>query len=139
MANIEEMVNSMGMTFFCNAMVEGLYYFREEGSLSKKLEINCKRAIAKFESLKWPFVEKTYPDIIADLFNSNKGIHIFEEVCKHYETPAEQMINETITDLKYIISENSRDKKLKIAHKLQLFFDVFGDYSFCATKDCIRD
>ncbi len=84
MANIEGMIDSMGISFFCNVMVESLYYFRKDGLITETLEMNCKRAITEFESLKWPR-EKTYPDMEDDLFNSNQNIHTFEEVCSYYE------------------------------------------------------
>jgi hypothetical protein len=139
MADIEGMVDSIGLGFFCNLMVECLYYFGKNGEVSEKLEINCKRAISELESLKWPLIEKTYPDVKIDLFRSNRNIDTFEQVCEHYKTPAGQMIGGLITNLKYILSENSLGEKLRVAEKLQSFFDDFGDFNHYAVRDCVRD
>lgn len=138
MADIEGMLDSMGISFFCNAMVEGLYYFRKDGSMFEKLKQNCKIGIAELESLKWPLVEKTFPEIKTGLFRTNKNIHTFERVCEYEERPTGEVIDGLIGDLKYILSNKPRGEKLETARKLQSFFDNFGDYSFYATRDCMR-
>ena len=60
MIDMGEMVNSIGLGFFCNLMVESLYYFGRDGEVSEKLETNCKRAIAELGSLRWPLTDKAY-------------------------------------------------------------------------------
>jgi len=138
MANIEGMVNSMALTFFCNAMVKSLYYFGEDGIVSEKFKTNCEKAIAELGSLKWPLIDRAYSHIKTDLFNSNINVNTFEQVCEHYKTSSGQMIDKTIKGLKYFVSENSLGEKLRVAVRLQNFFDVFGDFSYYAVRDCVR-
>ena len=130
-------IDSMGLTFFCNRMVEELYYLGKNQSVSAQLEENCKKGIAEFNSLKWPR-EKPYPDIKTNLFNTNYNLEIFEKICKHYKKSAEQMIDELIGDLENIISDNPINEKYQTAQKLQDFFDYFGDCGYYATRDCLR-
>lgn len=134
-----EMVDSMGLTLFCNSMVEELYYMRKNSSVSKKLEKNCQKAITEFESLKWPLDEKTYSNVQPDLFNTNLNIKTLEEICVYYKQTIEQMIDGLIKDLKYVISKNPIEEKLETAYKLQKFFDDFGDVGFYATRDILRN
>lgn len=131
-------IDSMGLTFFCNSMVEELYYMRERNFVSEKLEQNCKKGISGFDSLKWPLNEKSYPNIKNDIFSTIYNIEIFEQICEHYEKSAGQMIEEIIGNLEYIISNKPISKKFQTSEKLQEFFDDFGDYSFYATRDCLR-
>ncbi len=134
----EDTINLMGLTFFCNSMVEELYYMGKRKSVSEKLEENCKRGIAEFSSLKWPR-EQPYPDIKTDLFNTNLNLNAFGKICEHYEKSAEQMIDELTKDLENIISDKSIDKKYQTSEKLQKFFDNLGDCAYFATKDSLKN
>ncbi len=134
----ENSVASMGLYFLCNSIVEELYYMKENKSVSEKLKNNCQKTIAELNSLKWPCIQPTPKDIRIDLFNTNLNIQTFEQICEHYQKSAEQMIEGLIQDLTLIISDKPVDKKYQTSERLQEFFDVFEDYSFYATRDCLR-
>ena len=134
------MVGLMGLTFFCNKCVEVFYKFSQEGTVSQELKETCKRAISAFKSLKWPKDLHMPSDEKVALFNTNEEIESFQRLLESKSERAEKMLNDLIKELNFILEDTyplaERKKKAK---KLQVFFDTLGDYSFYATKDCIRE
>ncbi|MBW8041875.1 MAG: hypothetical protein FVQ85_18005 [Planctomycetes bacterium] len=134
------MVGLMGLTFFCNKCVEVFYKFGKEEVDSPKLKETCKRAISAFKSLKWPREQDIPLDEKVALFNTNEEIESFERVLKSKSEQAEKMINELITELSFVLEDtHPLNERKEVANKLQDFFDTLGDYSFYATKDCLRE
>lgn len=133
------MVGLMGLTFFCNKCVEVFYKFSKDGIVSEELKETCKRAISAFKSLKWP----TEPDIPLDekvaLFNTNEEIESFEQVLTSGSEEGEKVLDHLIGDLDSIIQDIPLEQKKQVAKNLQKFFDTLGDYSFYATKDCLKE
>lgn len=133
------MVGLMGLTFFCNKCVEVFYKFSQQGIVSPELKETCKRAISAFKSLKWP----KEPDIPLDekvaLFNTNEEIESFEQVLTSGPEEGEKVLDRLIGDLDSILQDTPLKQKKQVAEKLQKFFDTLGDYSFYATKDCLRE
>ena len=135
------MVGLMGLTFFCNKCVEVLYKFGKDGIVSDELKETCKRAITAFKSLKWPTEESDMPlDEKIALFNTNEEIESFERALTSGSGGTTEVLDRLIGELEFILrqDESLTDRK-KTAEKLQEFFDTFGDYSFYATKDCLRE
>ena len=53
---------------------------------------------------------------------------------------AKKMINNLIKELSFVLEDNHPlNERKEVANKLQDFFDTLGDYSFYATKDCLRE
>ena len=53
---------------------------------------------------------------------------------------AEKMLDELIEELNFVLKDtHPLPERRKKAEKLQAFFDTLGDYSFYATKDCLRE
>ena len=133
------MVGLMGLTFFCNKCVEVFYKFSKEGVVSEELRETCKRAISAFKSLKWP----KEPDLLSDekvaLFNTNEEIESFERVLESKSEHAEKILDKLITELEFVLQGASLEQRKQTAESLQDFFDTLGDYSFYATKDCLRE
>ena len=134
------MVGLMGLTFFCNKCVEVLYKFGKGEVDSLKLKETCKRAISAFKSLKWPREQDIPLDEKVALFNTNEEIESFERVLESKSEQAEKMIESLIYDLSFVLEDNHPlNERKEVANKLQDFFDTLGDYSFYATKDCLRE
>jgi len=133
------MVGLMGLTFFCNKCVEVFYKFSKDGILSQELKETCKQAISAFKSLKWP-TEMDIPfDEKVALFNTNEEIESFEQVLTSRSGEGEKVLDHLIGDLDSIIQDIPLVQKKQAAENLQKFFDTLGDYSFYATKDCLRE
>ena len=132
------MVGLMGLTFFCNKCVEGFYKFTQDGQLTDDLKNTCKQAIYSFKSLTEPTAIETGSERLA-LFNTNEEIESFEKVLN--PNGDDRLLANLISDLELLVDENGTDsqKKKDIASKLQGFFDSLGDFSFYATKDCLRN
>jgi hypothetical protein len=128
----------MGLTFFCNKCVEVFYKFSQY-DVSDELDETCHRAISAFKSLKWPR-EQSMPsrDKVA-LFNTNEEIESFERVLTSQSGEAREMLDDLIKKLEFVLQDTSMGERKKKAEELQNFFDVLGDYSFYATKDCLRE
>lgn len=134
------MVGLMGLTFFCNKCVEVFYKFSKEGIISEKLKETCKQAISAFKSLKWP----KEPDLPIDekvaLFNTNEEIESFERLLTSESGEAKKVLDTLIKDIEFVVAANGPiEKRKEVAGKLQRIFDTLGDYSFYATKDCLRE
>jgi hypothetical protein len=135
-----EMVGSMGLTFFCNKCVELFYKFRQDGNPSEELKKTCQQAISAFNSLKWPNGGQVASEDRISLFNTNEEIRSFERVLQSSsEGVDDAALDKWIKRLKDMMEERiPTEEKKKIAHQLQKFFDALGDYSFLATKECLR-
>lgn len=134
------MVGLMGLTFFCNKCVEVFYKFGKEEVDSPELKETCKRAISAFKSLKWPREQDMPLDEKVALFNTNEEIESFERVLESKSEQAKKMINNLIKELSFVLEDNHPlNERKEVANKLQDFFDTLGDYSFYATKDCLRE
>ncbi len=134
------MVGLMGLTFFCNKCVEVFYKFSQEGSVSQELKETCKRAISAFKSLKWPREQNMPLDEKVALFNTNEEIESFQRVLESKSEQAEKMLDDLIKELNFVLKDTHLlAESKKKAKKLQDFFDTLGDYSFYATKDCLRE
>ena len=134
------MVGLMGLTFFCNKCVEVFYKFGKEEVDSPELKETCKRAISAFKSLKWPKDLHMPSEEKVALFNTNEEIESFERVLASKSEHAEKMLNELIEELNFVLKDtHPLPKRKEKAEKLQVFFDTLGDYSFYATKDCLKE
>ena len=134
-----EMVGSIGLTLFCNRCVELFYMFQKDGELSEELEKTCKQAISAFKSLKWPDVEHVETCDKVALFNTNEEINSFVRTLTSGSTSADEMLNKLISELETMLKDTSVAEKRKTAYKLQDFFDGLGDFSFYASKECLRN
>ncbi|OHB59663.1 MAG: hypothetical protein A2173_06370 [Planctomycetes bacterium RBG_13_44_8b] len=134
------MVGLIGLTFFCNKCVEVFYKFKKNGIVSDELQQTCKRAISAFKSLKWPRETDLPDNEEKGLFNTNEEIESFERVLESESKSAEDILGNLIKDLEFILQDNtsSLEDRRKVAGNLQSFFDTLGDYSFYATRDCLR-
>ena len=124
-------VNLMGLTLLCDGLVEELFYFRKYKKVSQNLEDNCKRAIAEFDSLKWPNNEiKTL--VANSSFNSVYVIESLYEFLSDYYKKDKQdnliILNQVIGDLKCVVVGNNLDLRVKKAEELQKLFDDMGDW-----------
>ncbi|MBN1803695.1 MAG: hypothetical protein JW837_00450 [Sedimentisphaerales bacterium] len=134
------MVGLMGLTFFCNKCVEVFYKFSKEEVDSPELKETCKRAVSAFKSLKWPREQDMPLDEKVALFNTNEEIESFQRVLESKSGQAEKMLNDLIKELNFVLEDtHPLAERKKKAKKLQEFFDNLGDYSFYATKDCLRE
>jgi len=133
------MVGLMGLTFFCNKCVEVFYKFSKDGIVSEELKETCKQAISAFKSLKWPKEPHMPSEEKVALFNTNEEIESFERVLTSELEEGEKVLDRLIGDLDSIIQDTHLEQKKKVAENLQKFFDTLGDYSFYATKDCLRE
>ena len=132
------MVGLMGLTFFCNKCVEVFYKFRCDKVAPDELEQTCKLAISAFKSLKWPR-EPNAPTVAERaIFNTNEEIESFEQVIAFESTDTNEKFDTLISDLEFVLKENSLKERKQVAKKLQHFFDTLGDYSFYATRDSLR-
>ena len=132
------MAGLMGLTFFCNKCVEVFYKF-VQGETSPELDETCRRAICAFNSLKWPRETGVPSGEQVALFNTNEEIESFERVLASKSEHAEKMLNELIEELEFVLEGTPLEERKKTAEKLQQFFDTLGDYSFYATRDCLRE
>ena len=133
------MVGLMGLTFFCNKCVEVFYKFIQ-GEASPELDETCRRAISAFKSLKWPREQDMPLDEKVALFNTNEEIESFQRVLESKSAQAEKMLDDLIKELNFVLKDTHLlAERKKKAEKLQDFFDTLGDYSFYATKDCLRE
>jgi len=135
-----EMVGSMGLTFFCNKCVELFYKFRKDEEVSDDLRKVCQEAISAFKSLKWPNGGHVGTDEKVSLFNTNEEVKSFDRMlraeCGEVDDAA---LEKWIGKLDGVIkAQVSIEEKKRNAQELQEFFDTLGDYSFLATKECLR-
>ena len=134
------MVGLMGLTFFCNKCVEVFYKFHKEEVDSPELKETCSRAIYAFKSLQWPREQGMQLDEKVALFNTNEEIESFQRWLESKSGKAEKMLNDLINELNFVLEDTHLlSERKKKAKKLQDFFDTLGDYSFYATKDCVRE
>lgn len=133
-----EMVGSIGLTFFCNKCVEVFHKFRQDEKLSDELIKTCKQGISAFNSLNWPNGGEIQTSEKVSLFNTNEEIKSFERLVISESVEAHKKLAALIQDLKLMIGDAPLSRKKDVAHKLQDFFDTLGDYSFYATKECLR-
>lgn len=131
MDRLEESVRLMGLTFLCNRLVEGMFYFKQNQKVSQKLKQSCEEAIAEFNSLKWPRPEASLP-LYDSIFGSNYMIDVLDNFFSSYYKNKNQtnlsFVDNLISDLKYVLSDDLLEKRLETAQKLQVLFDSFGDY-----------
>lgn len=133
------MAGLMGLTFFCNKCVEVFYKF-VQGETSPELDETCRRAICAFNSLKWPRETGVPSGEQVALFNTNEEIESFQRVLESKSKQADKMLGDLIKELNFVLKDTHLlAERKKKAEKLQDFFDTLGDYSFYATKDCLRE
>lgn len=134
-----EMVGSIGLTFFCNRCVESLYDFKKSGVVSDELARLCKEAIAALRSLDWSKVEPEGVERIA-LFQTNEEVRSLKGVLRDFKwKDARDALDELIPELQIILKEErTQEERKRVAGKLQQFFNTLGNYSFYATRDCVR-
>lgn len=138
---MQEMVGSMGLTFFCNKCVEFLHKFRQDGILTPELSKTCKQAICAFGSLKWPNGGPVVFDEKVALFNTNEEVKSFEQVLAREAKGQDDMtfVNKWISKLETMLDDDvSIDEKKQTAQELQKFFDTLGDCSFYTTRESLR-
>jgi hypothetical protein len=133
-----EIVGAMGLTFFCNRCVEAFYTFKKSGIVTQELKNICGEAISAFKSLDWISSVRQGSTRVA-LFNTNEEVQAFAKVIEAQKQEADDAINILIEKLESIIDiDTATSKKQRTAGELQRFFDMLGNYSFYATRDCIR-
>lgn len=136
----QAMVGLMGLTFFCNKCVEVFYRFSEDGIVSPELTDTCERATWALKSLKWPAEPSIASEEKVALFNTNEEIESFEQALRSRSGETGKFLEKLISDLELIPEKTSpQEERQRIAGELQGFFDTLGDYSFYATKDCLRE
>jgi len=136
----ENWVDCVGLTFFCDSMVEELYSFRKTSEVSKKLAENCEKAVKEFKGFYWlrggEYIEHS---VASTLFNKAVNLNTLESFWKDAGKELdEQSVDEMIGDLEYVVQNNPLPQRLETAAKLQRIFDTLGNYSFNATRDCMR-
>jgi len=137
---VQEMVGSMGLTFFCNKCVELLHKFRRDGNLTQELSKTCKQAIYAFNSLKWPNGGPVVSDEKVALFNTNEEVKSFEQaLARESPGPDGTALDKWITNLKTMLDEEvSLEDRKQTAQELQKFFDTLADCSFYTTRESLR-
>jgi len=141
----EEDVAGMGLTFFCNSMVEGLFYLVRDRTVSDKLRRDAHWAVAEFQSLGWPFgegsveaFEYVHREAPYVLFDSNQNIKTFETLAEHLGMTPETARDYFVEGLKLVTSDRPYEDRAEKARELQKTFGVFGDLSFFAGRDSQR-
>jgi len=137
---VQEMVGSMGLTFFCNKCVELLYKFRRDADLTSELSKTCKQAIDAFCSLKWPNGGPVVSNEKVGLFNTNEEVKSFGQVlARESEGQDDTALDKWINKLKSMLDDkvSVEDKKIT-AQELQRFFDTLADCSFYTTRESLR-
>ena len=135
------MAGSMGLTFFCNKCVEALYKFKGTGIVSDELKKVCMEAMSGLKSLKWPAEGCMVSGEKTALFNTNEEIKTFERALPRGNGGPDKELERLIKNLGVLLEDKpiGKQKKVAAAEQLQRFFDILGDYSFYATRDCLRE
>jgi hypothetical protein len=136
---IKGAVYNMGLTFFCNSMVEESYYLVKNKNISDKLKLNCKQMIKEIKDFKTPLNKLYNIPIDEQLFGSSEFLQTLEEFSKELEKSVTETLIQLEPELKNIISKKPINEKINSAKKIQSFFDSLGDHSYYATRDCIRN
>ena len=132
----KDAVCSMGLTFLCNRLVEGLHLLRK-GEITGKLRKVAEEAVQEFDSLRCPYNETPMPN--RRIFDSNLTLGTFNKYLKALgEDFDRRTIGKLVRDLRYVVYDDNLSEKSKTAERLQKFFDGFGDYSFYAGRDYLR-
>jgi len=135
-----EMVGSMGLTFFCNKCVEVLHDFGKKGESSNDLTEVCETAKKAFQSLKWPSDSSCAPSGKVALFNTTEEVNSVARVLKSNGKKAKDALDSLMSKIEVVENSNeSPENRKNVARELQGFFDTLGEYSFCATREHIRN
>jgi hypothetical protein len=140
----QDAVDGMGLTFFCNSLVEKLFNFRQTGMVSPQLKEKAQWAAAEFQSLTWPsqesqdalhYLHRSVPYV---LFNSNANLATLELVARAMKTTPGALIGYVTGRLDLVVSDAPIEIRKESAGELQEFFDLFGDYSYCSNRESVH-
>lgn len=135
-----DVVGSMGLTLFCNKCVEIFYRFQQGQQVdADELEDTCSMARSAFGSFKSPESYTAQPSDRHSLFNTNEEVMSFAKVVEGQSEKTEKVLEELIANIESVCDEKTASsERKKAAESLQKFFDRLGDYSFHATRECLR-
>jgi hypothetical protein len=135
-----DIVGSMGLTLFCNKCVEVFYRFRQDNIDPEEFRNTCNMARGAFESFKSPETPAAQLSDRYSLFNTNEEVMSFARVVKQGTEDTKGTVDQLIAKIESVSNERvGMPERKEAAESLQEFFDMLGDYSFDATRECLRN